>query len=59
MEDDQTRPIQPVHQPDVFENMNWPKAFVIVGVTLIVIVGLVTVVALIALPSEFWTMPTP
>lgn len=59
---DETRPIHPIApigkpDPTGLGDINWPKAFVIVAVTLILMIGLVTVVALVALPGEFWLQP--
>jgi hypothetical protein len=34
--------------------VSWPKVVLILGITLILVIGLVTIVALIFLPSEFW-----
>ena len=37
--------------------ITWPKAFVIVGVTIVVGIVLVTILALMVLPPEFWMAP--
>jgi hypothetical protein len=56
--DDETRPIRPVTveplDPMGIGPVSWPKVVLILGITLILVIGLVTIVALIFLPSEFW-----